>query len=306
MLQHMKHTAALRENPEAIAKKAIKVLEQRLASRYGIYLQYGCELEWSIVPTSAAAFKDRSLNPLGSMLPHRPESDNKFAPTRQQKIQTHRWNIPHQRFRAEGNDPLFPNHGFVAYSYNEFSQKYETIISHLGTHSHLPIGWRGLTFAKAIENLRHQLHTHLGSPQKAPENSGYNEAFSALKNHWRIITPADYNGANYGDACTHGMHINISMHPTNPKAPPRNHKLFNGKETSALKKPLKTCSSRVAGYCQVPKNHYRVSLKEMSGNSFLIRVMSAKITLKSNTLLLIVIPITLCCLHWSLPTAPAS
>jgi len=279
-----------RDDPVALTKHALRLLDRRLADEYGLYTRLGAELEYSFKNGTRPITMDKPMERQGIL---RPAAQK---PATEAAVITTPDDTPHTLWVT---DPLFPTSPVVTYSYKESgSSQFETVISHEGTHDRLrPEQGRSVTFARAIEALRNTLHsahtradapaftpipdlkgqsrmrrfeTRIGPPtpedleqyrddnDREKKYSAQNAILKKLAPHAPISTDAFWRGI------TQGMHINVSLCHTGPAWESRG-KTHRMAITDALTKGIANITSEGA-YLLLPSQSAADRLLERKGH----------------------------------------
>lgn len=237
----MRHTDRLAkgENPEAVAKEAIRVLEKALKEEFGVDLHIGAELEFEVqIPPHLHPPKPGgTFNPLqgegrsfkrqyrksGQPLP----SDTSYTPAGKKESVFYTIDLPDRvspgTLKAHDvSDAVFPRSPIVAYTYHEEElphegwHNYEAVISHEAMDE-IPFGEdRGLYLARCIEATRKTIaHTPPERRAFAIDPLGKKkESDDPEHNAWLARMAhgiQERNTSGFGPFCTHGMHLNVTL-----------------------------------------------------------------------------------------------
>ena len=182
------------DEPVALAKHAIKLLEARIATEFDLDLPMGAELEFSVLPKDQHAARDPRYYGVR-------DSAGKVG------------NHSASAFRfAKHTDPWFPESRRVAYSYREEPKDdswdmLEVVLTHR------PAGKDGvaapqdaLMLAREVEALRYQLH------DPAPGH----KAHRMVMDRWQDFRHRNLDAMSFaasvpGTLNTNGMHLNVSF-----------------------------------------------------------------------------------------------
>lgn len=188
--------APSRDDPEALAKHAITLLEKRLENEFGLRAVMGAELEFSVLPhypqegygVSGEAVKGGSHTSSQSRLRHK-------------------------------QDPWFPESSRVTYSYHEVQMDaswdaLEVVLTHRPTNAEgKPVAHDALILARSIEALRNQLHhTPPGYKPGARGKTPARESVHGWQEFRKTALAAlSTEPLVKGTFATNGLHLNMSL-----------------------------------------------------------------------------------------------
>ena len=213
---HTPNSMMFDENPEALAKHAIAVLEQRLYSDFGIKVRLGAELEFTLLPRHDKALGIKQISPIKFGVKRDDIHKSGFTPAvhraKQQSARVASDKASPTKLITEITDPFFPDSPYVAYSYEElFRNKYESVISHEARHDTLPPdGSRALTFARSIEALRNTIATSNQPARRLAKDPAHHELLAPIARDWQPAFDGYLQPVDDDDRC-HGLHINLSL-----------------------------------------------------------------------------------------------
>ena len=227
------------ENPEAVAKEAIRVLEKALKEEFGVDAHVGAELEFEIYippglqpPKHGGAFnplqgEGRNFKRRYRHPGHSPPSDTSYTPAGKKESLYYTIDLPDHAASGslkahDVSDALFPRSPIIAYTYheenlpNENWHTYEAVISHEAVDD-IPFGKeRGLFLARSIEAARRTVAytppertAFAVDPLRKKKESDDPEHNVWLSKMAHGIT--ERNTSGFGPFCTHGMHLNVTL-----------------------------------------------------------------------------------------------
>lgn len=184
------------DDPEALAKHAIKLLEKRLANEFGLRAVMGAELEFSV-------------------LPHHPQEGYGVGGAAV-KGGSHASSLSRP---SQKQDPWFPESRRVTYSYHEEQtdaswDTLEVVLTHRPTDAKgKPITHDALTLARNIEALRHQLHqTPAGYKPTARGKTPARVGVYGWQEFRRTeLASLSTEPLVKGTFTTNGLHLNMSL-----------------------------------------------------------------------------------------------
>lgn len=217
------------ENPEIIAKHAIRVLERAIHQQFGIDVHAGAELECSYrIPPSLHEQLSLHKHPGCDLLNGKKTSNYTSArkqrrsndPAKQRLLTVSLVGLGLQKPGGPEvamipiSDSLFPDSSWIAYSYKEDRAVskdgwvlYEHVITHRAPHSTRPAGERMVTLSRAIEALRKTI----ASTPADRHHFAKDPIHSAWIEHVAHHVSERSTRARGPDYSINGLHLNISL-----------------------------------------------------------------------------------------------